>query len=118
MKQYGTKTLKRVEKKVLEITLDKKLVAYCLVETRTKLEELFPPKIVECDLNRVQLFLVFTVVSDKRFLMVSLLLGHGGQRTSVKCAEAAWITGVIRWRHTLKINCGFFFLLRFVLYCF
>ena len=40
---------------VLEIPLDKELTANCLVETRTKLEELIPAAMVEYGLNRVQL---------------------------------------------------------------
>ena len=40
---------------VLEIPLDNELNAYCLVETRTKLEELIPAAMVEYGLNRVQL---------------------------------------------------------------
>ena len=39
---------------VLEIPLDKELTANCLVETRTKLEELIPASMVEYGLNRVQ----------------------------------------------------------------
>ena len=40
---------------VLEIPLDKELTANCLVETRTKLEELIPAAMVEYGLFRVQL---------------------------------------------------------------
>ena len=40
---------------VLEIPLDKELTANCLVETRTKLEELIPAALVKYGLNRVQL---------------------------------------------------------------
>ena len=40
---------------VLEIPLDKELTANCLVETRTKLEELIPAAMVKYVLNRVQL---------------------------------------------------------------
>ena len=40
---------------VLEISLDKELTANCLVETRTKLEELIPAAMAEYGLNRVQL---------------------------------------------------------------
>ena len=39
---------------VLEIPLEKELTANCLVETRTKLEELIPAAMVEYGLNRVQ----------------------------------------------------------------
>ena len=42
---------------VLEIPLDKELIANCLVETRTKPDELILPVMVEYDLNRVQLHL-------------------------------------------------------------
>ena len=40
---------------VLKIPLDKELTANCLVETRTKLEELIPAVMVNYGLNRVQL---------------------------------------------------------------
>ena len=40
---------------VLEIPLDKELTANCLIETRTKLEELIPAAMVKYGLNRVQL---------------------------------------------------------------
>ena len=40
---------------VLEIPLDKELTANCLVETRTKLEELTSAAMVKYGLNRVQL---------------------------------------------------------------
>ena len=40
---------------VFEIPLDNELTANCLVETRTKLEELIPGAIVKYGLNRVQL---------------------------------------------------------------
>ena len=39
---------------VLEIPLDKELTANCLMETRTKLEELIPAAMVGYGLNRVQ----------------------------------------------------------------
>ena len=55
---------------VLEIPLDKILTANCLVETRTKLEELIPAAIVKYGLNRVQLLLVVAAVSD-------LVVSHG-----------------------------------------
>ena len=37
-----------------EIPLDKELTAKCLVETRTKLEELIPAAMADYGLNRVQ----------------------------------------------------------------
>ena len=40
---------------MLEIPLDKELTANCLVETRTKLEELIPAAMVDYGLFRVQL---------------------------------------------------------------
>ena len=40
---------------VLEIPVDMELTANCLVETRTKLEELIPVATVKYGLNRVQL---------------------------------------------------------------
>ena len=39
----------------VEIPLDKELTGSCLVETRTKLEELIPAAMVEYGLNRIQL---------------------------------------------------------------
>ena len=75
---------------VLEIPLDKELTANRLVETRTKLEELIPAEMVKYGLNRVQLPLW-----SKQSLILTVshgmvVLGHSGQRTYVKCAEAAW----------------------------
>ena len=40
---------------MLEIPLDQELTANCLVESRTKLEELTPAAMVKYGLNRVQL---------------------------------------------------------------
>ena len=40
---------------MLEIPLDKELTANCLLETRTKLEELILAAMAEYGLNRVQL---------------------------------------------------------------
>ena len=74
---------------VLEIPLDKELTANCLVETRKKLEELIPAAMVKYSLNRVQLplWLKQSLINGFSWWFV---LGQGGQRTSVKCAEAAW----------------------------
>ena len=74
---------------VLEIPLDKELTANCPVETRTKLKELILSAVVKCGLNRVQLplWLRQTLINGFSWYIV---LGHSGQRTSVKCVEAAW----------------------------
>ena len=40
---------------VLEIPLDNELTANCLIETRTKLEELIPAAMFKYGLNRVEL---------------------------------------------------------------
>ena len=52
-------------------------------------------------------------VPDEWFLMVWFVFGHSGQRTSVKCAEAAW-NYKVRGRSALKITCFFFFFLKFI----
>ena len=49
---------------MLKIPLDKELTAYCLVETRTKLEELIPAAMVDYGLNRVSAPVV-AAVPDK-----------------------------------------------------
>ena len=41
--------------RVLDIHLDKELTANCVVETRTKLEELIPAVMVKYGLDRVEL---------------------------------------------------------------
>ena len=71
-------------------SLDKELTANCLVETRTKLEELIPAAMVKYGLNRVQLPLRLKQCLINGFSWYSLSQGHSGQRTSVKCAEATW----------------------------
>ena len=76
---------------MLEIPLDKELTANCLVETRTKLEELIPAAMVDYGQNnRVQRPLWLQQSLIKQFLMVWFTLGQCGQGTSVKCAEAVW----------------------------
>ena len=81
-----------VKLSVLEIPLDRELTANCLVETRTKLEELVPAAMVYYGLNRVQRPLRLQQSLIKWFLMVWFTLGQSGQRTSVKCTEAVWNT--------------------------
>ena len=75
---------------MLETPLDKELIANCLVDFRSKLEELILAAMVDYGLNRVQLPLWLQQSLIKWFLMVWFTLGHSGQRTSVKCAEAMW----------------------------
>ena len=45
---------------------------------------------VKYGLNRVQLSLWLKQSLINGFFLVWFVLGHSGQRTSVKCAEAAW----------------------------
>ena len=61
---------------MLEIPLDKELAAYCLVETRTKLEELIPAAMVDYGLNRVQRSLWLQQSLIKWFFMVWFTLGR------------------------------------------
>ena len=77
---------------VLEIPLDKELTSNCLIETHTKLEELILAAMVKYGMNRVRLplWLKQSLINGSEFLMVWFVLGHSGQRTSVKCAEVAW----------------------------
>ena len=99
---------------MLEIPLDKELTANCLVETGTKLEELILAAMVDYSLNRVQLPLWLQQSLIKWFRMVWFTLGHSGQRTYVKCAEAAWNNkggGVVH----LKSPAFFFFLSKIVM---
>ena len=77
---------------MLEIPFDKELTANCLVETRTKHEELIPAAMIDYGLNRVQCPLWLQQSLIKWFLMIWFTLGHSGQQTSVKCAEAIWNT--------------------------
>ena len=97
---------------MLEIPLDKEFTANCLVETRTKLEELIPASMVDYGLNRVQRSLWLRLSLIKWFLMVWFTLGYSGQRTTVKCAEAVWNTK--QGPSALEITCGFFNHLRFL----
>ena len=66
-------------KNVLEIPLDKELTVDCLVENRTKLEELIPTAMVEYGLNRVQLPLWLQRSMIYGFSLYGLSLGHSGQ---------------------------------------
>ena len=75
---------------VLEIPLEKELTANCLVETHTKLEGLIPAAMVKYGMNRVQLPVWLKQSLINGFSWLWLVLGHSGQRTSVKCAEATW----------------------------
>ena len=75
---------------VLEFLLGKELAANHLVETPTKCEELIPAAMVDYGLSRVQRNLRLQQPLIKWFIMIWFILGHSGQRTSVKCAEAAW----------------------------
>ena len=74
-----------------EIPLDKKLTANCLVEMRTKLEELILAAMVD-----YVFYIGYSSPSgcSSLCLMVShavwSVLGHSGQRTSIKCPEALW----------------------------
>ena len=85
---------------VLEIPLDKQLTANFLVETCTKLKELILVAMVEYGLNRVRLPLWLQQSLINGFSWYSLSFGHNCQRTSVKCAEAAWnykAGGEVHW---------------------
>ena len=73
---------------VLEIPFDKGLIANCLVETCTELEELILAAMVEYALNRVQLPLWLQQSLMNGLSRYGLSLGHSGQRASVKCAVA------------------------------
>ena len=68
---------------MLEIPLDEELTANCIVETRTKLEELIPAAMDDYGLNRIQRPLWLQQSLIKWFLMVWFTLGS--QRTSVVC---------------------------------
>ena len=74
---------------MLEIPLGKQLTANFLIETCTKLKELNPAAIVKCGLTRVQLPL-WLPQSLMWYFIGWYVLGHSGQRASVKSAEAAW----------------------------
>ena len=97
----------------LEIALDKELTDNCLMETCTKLEQLIQVAMVDLDLNRVQLPLWLQQSLINGFSWYGLALGHSGQGTSLKCAEAAWnyeTGGVVH----LKSSAFFFLFFLFI----
>ena len=73
---------------MLEIPLDKELTTNCLVETRTKLEELITAAMVDYGLNKVQRPVWLEQSLIKWLLMVWFISGYSGQLTSVTYAEA------------------------------
>ena len=73
---------------MLEIPLDKELTANCLVEARTKLEELIPAAMVIYGLNRVQLPLWLKQSLINGFSWYSL--SWATEVSEDLCADAAW----------------------------
>ena len=90
---------------VLEIPLDKKLTANCLVETRTKLGLLITAAMVDYS-HRIQCLLWLQQSLIKWLLMVWFTLGHS-QLTSVKCAKA--VSNYKAGGSALKLICVFVF---------
>ena len=85
----------------LKFPWDKEFTDNCLIETRTKLEELIPAAMVKFSLNRVQLPLL-------QQSLINSFSWYGLSWAIVKCAEAAWnykSGGVVH--SALRITCGF-----------
>ena len=91
---------------VLEIPLDKELTANCLVETRTKLEELIPLRW----LNMVWIGYISPWSSP--WLMVSHGMVCLGPQWSANICKVCWgrVELQSRGHNSPKITCGFFFL--------